>query len=121
MSTLEFGISGKDGQGTGVQKLKLKTCGSEFKGNLYRCVKEIIQNSVLYRSLTGSFLGRLFLKGQTRNNEECPEPFRGDPAQIHASFPNAKDISDTNIVDVIQIRRLDDSRSWATEALSECK
>jgi hypothetical protein len=35
-----------------------------------------------------------------------------DPAQIRASFPNIKDISNTNIVDVIQIRRMDDSWSW---------
>ena len=45
----------------------------------------------------------------------------GYPAQIHASFPNAKDLSGTNIVDVMQIRRLDDCWSWATEAPSECK
>ena len=39
-----------------------------------------------------------------------------DPAQIRASFPNIKDISNTNIVDVIQMRRLDDSWSWARTA-----
>lgn len=36
-----------------------------------------------------------------------------DPAQIRASFPTIKDISNTKIVDVIQIRRMDDSWSWA--------
>ena len=36
-----------------------------------------------------------------------------DPAQIRASFPGIKDISNTKIVDVIQIRRMDDSWSWA--------
>ena len=44
-----------------------------------------------------------------------------DPAQIRASFPSIKDISNTNIVDVIQIRRLDDSWSWARTAPPECK
>ena len=36
-----------------------------------------------------------------------------DPAQIRASFPDYKDISNTNMVDVIQIRRSDDSWSYA--------
>lgn len=36
-----------------------------------------------------------------------------DPAQIRASFPEIKDISNTKVVDVIQIRRMDDSWSWA--------
>ena len=36
-----------------------------------------------------------------------------DAAQIRASFPDYKDISNTNTVDVIQIRRSDDSWSYA--------
>jgi hypothetical protein len=36
-----------------------------------------------------------------------------DSAQIRASFPNITDISNTKIVDVIRIRRMDDSWSWA--------
>jgi hypothetical protein len=44
-----------------------------------------------------------------------------DPAQIRASFPDIKDISNRNIVDVIQIRRLDDSWSWAGITPPECK
>jgi Family of unknown function (DUF6152) len=44
-----------------------------------------------------------------------------DPAQIRASFPDIKDISNRNIVDVIQIRRLDDSWSWAGTTPPECK
>jgi hypothetical protein len=43
-----------------------------------------------------------------------------DPAQIRASFPDYKDISNTNMVDVIQIRRLDDSWSYA-QTTPECK
>jgi hypothetical protein len=43
-----------------------------------------------------------------------------DPAQIRASFPDYKEISNTNIVDVIQIRRMDDSWSWA-QTPPECK
>lgn len=43
-----------------------------------------------------------------------------DPAQIRASFPTIKDISNTKIVDVIQMRRMDDSWSWARTA-PECK
>ena len=44
-----------------------------------------------------------------------------DPAQIRASFPTIKDISNTKIVDVIQIRRMDDSWSWARTSPAECK
>ena len=43
-----------------------------------------------------------------------------DPAQIRASFPTIKEISNTKIVDVIQMRRMDDSWSWARTA-PECK
>jgi len=43
-----------------------------------------------------------------------------DPAQIRASFPDYKDISNTNMVDVIQIRRSDDSWSYA-QTTPECK
>jgi hypothetical protein len=43
-----------------------------------------------------------------------------DPAQIRASFPDYKEISNTNIVDVIQIRRMDDSWSWAAQIPPEC-
>jgi uncharacterized protein DUF6152 len=43
-----------------------------------------------------------------------------DPAQIRASFPNIQEISNTKIVDVIQIRRMDDSWSWA-QTPPECK
>ena len=44
-----------------------------------------------------------------------------DPAQIRASFPTINDISNTKIVDVIQIRRMDDSWSWAAEQPAACK
>ena len=44
-----------------------------------------------------------------------------DPAQIRASFPTINDISNTNVVDIIQIRRLDDNWSWARSAPPECK
>jgi hypothetical protein len=44
-----------------------------------------------------------------------------DPAQIRASFPTLPEISNTNVVDIIQIRRLDDSWSWALTAPPECK
>jgi Family of unknown function (DUF6152) len=44
-----------------------------------------------------------------------------DSAQIRASFPNIKDIANPNVLDVIQIRRLDDSWSWAAETPAECK
>ena len=48
-----------------------------------------------------------------------------DPAQIRASFPDIKDISNTKVVDVIQIRRMDDSWRWArtppTQTPPECK
>jgi len=43
-----------------------------------------------------------------------------DPAQIRASFPDYKETSNTNIVDVIQIRRSDDSWSFA-QTPPECK
>ena len=43
-----------------------------------------------------------------------------DPAQIRASFPDIN-ISNTNIVDVIQIRRLDDSWNWSRTSPAECK
>ena len=43
-----------------------------------------------------------------------------DPAQIRASFPNITEITNTKIVDVIQIRRMDDSWNWARTA-GECK
>ena len=43
-----------------------------------------------------------------------------DPAQIRASFPDYKEVSNTNIVDVIQIRRMDGSWSWA-QTPPECK
>jgi hypothetical protein len=43
-----------------------------------------------------------------------------DPAQIRASFPDYQEISNANIVDVIQIRRVDDSWSWA-QTPPECK
>ena len=43
-----------------------------------------------------------------------------DPAQIRASFPTIKEISDTKILDVMQIRRMDNSWSWAQTA-PECK
>ena len=36
-----------------------------------------------------------------------------DPARIRASFPSFKDDPDPKIVDVTQIRRTDDSWSWA--------
>jgi len=43
-----------------------------------------------------------------------------DTAQIRASYPNIN-ISNTKIVDLIQIRRMDDSWSWASQAHPECK
>jgi hypothetical protein len=43
-----------------------------------------------------------------------------DPAQIRDSFPTIKDIPNTKIVDVIQIRNMDDSWSWA-QTFPECK
>jgi hypothetical protein len=43
-----------------------------------------------------------------------------DPAQIRASFPRIGEISNTKILDVIQIRRMDDSWSWA-QTPPECK
>jgi hypothetical protein len=44
-----------------------------------------------------------------------------DAAQIRASFPTIQDISNTKILDLIQIRRIDDSWSWAQTAPAECK
>jgi hypothetical protein len=44
-----------------------------------------------------------------------------DVAQIQASFPNIKEISNPNLVDLIQIRRLDNSWSWLGTAHPECK
>ena len=44
-----------------------------------------------------------------------------DPAQIRASFPTLPEISNTNVVDVVQIRRVDDSWSWARQASAECR
>jgi hypothetical protein len=36
-----------------------------------------------------------------------------DPARIRASYPSFKEDPDPKIVDVVQIRRMDDSWSWA--------
>ena len=44
-----------------------------------------------------------------------------DPAQIRASFPDLKEISNTKVLDVIQIRRMDDSWSWASADHPVCK
>ena len=44
-----------------------------------------------------------------------------DPAEIRANFPNLAEISNTKILDVIQIRRMDDSWSWGLPAPPECK
>ena len=44
-----------------------------------------------------------------------------DAAQIRAGFPDYKEPSNTNILDVIQIRRMDDSWSWAQRTPQECK
>jgi hypothetical protein len=43
-----------------------------------------------------------------------------DPAQIRASFPEVN-ISNTRIVDVIQMRRVDDSWRWSRTSSAECK
>jgi hypothetical protein len=43
-----------------------------------------------------------------------------DPAQIHASFPSVT-ITDTKVVDLIQIRRMDDSWNWAMQTPPVCK
>jgi hypothetical protein len=43
-----------------------------------------------------------------------------DAAQIRATFPEIKDISNTNILDVVQIRRSDETWSWSQKA-PECK
>jgi len=39
-----------------------------------------------------------------------------DPAQIRSSFPDLQEISNTKVLDLIQIRRMDDSWSWAQPA-----
>ena len=67
------------------------------------------------------------LEGVTRNNVRgsaqdalaagarvvvTGNPLR-DPARIRATYPNFKDDPDPKIVDVIQIRRTDDSWDWA--------
>jgi hypothetical protein len=44
-----------------------------------------------------------------------------DAAQIRASYPNIKEILNANLVDLIQIRRSDDSWSWTGGAHPECK
>jgi hypothetical protein len=44
-----------------------------------------------------------------------------DPAQIRASNPNIKEISNPNLVDIIHIRRADDSWSWTGTGHPECK
>jgi hypothetical protein len=44
-----------------------------------------------------------------------------DPAQIRASFPSIKEISNTKVLDVLQIRRVDDSWSWAMETPAQRK
>jgi hypothetical protein len=44
-----------------------------------------------------------------------------DPAQIRASFPALPEISNTKVVDVVQIRRMDDSFSWGRTSPAECK
>ena len=43
-----------------------------------------------------------------------------DPAEIRASFPNIGEISNTKILDVIQIRRMDDSWNFG-QTPPECK
>jgi hypothetical protein len=43
-----------------------------------------------------------------------------DPAQIRASFPNIDTISNTKVLDLMQIRRMDDSWSWAASSPAEC-
>jgi hypothetical protein len=42
-----------------------------------------------------------------------------DPAQIRRSFPEVN-ISNTSIVDVVQIRRVDGSWSWSRTSPAEC-
>ena len=44
-----------------------------------------------------------------------------DPAQIRASFPDLPAISNTKVVDLLQIRRTDDSWSWAQQSPPPCK
>jgi Family of unknown function (DUF6152) len=43
-----------------------------------------------------------------------------DPAQIRASFPEIKEIANTKVVDLFQIRLVDDTWSWA-QPLPQCK
>ena len=43
-----------------------------------------------------------------------------DTAQIRASFPEIKDIANTKIVDVLQIRGMDDSFSWSEQSPTPC-
>ncbi len=43
-----------------------------------------------------------------------------DPVQIRARFPEIN-ISNTRIVDIVQMRRLDDSWSWSRASPAECK
>lgn len=43
-----------------------------------------------------------------------------DPAQIRASFPAIKEIANRNVVDIIEIRRMDAGWSWSRPA-GECK
>lgn len=44
-----------------------------------------------------------------------------DPAEIRAKYPNIAEISNTKILDVIQIRRMDDSWNFALPMPPECK
>jgi hypothetical protein len=44
-----------------------------------------------------------------------------DPAQIRASYPNIQEIVNMNVVDMLQIRRSDDSWNWTLPTLPECK
>jgi hypothetical protein len=44
-----------------------------------------------------------------------------DPAQIRASFPTLPEITNTRVVDAIQIRRMDNSWNWSRTAPAECK
>jgi len=43
-----------------------------------------------------------------------------DPAQIRANFPDLPAITNTRVVDVLQIRRMDDSWKWAQESPATC-
>ena len=44
-----------------------------------------------------------------------------DQAQIRARFPDLPPISNTKVVDVFQIRRMDDSFRWEQQAPAPCK